>query len=124
MNKSYLVVGILFVISVSIYLYVINNARMAESTAPVDDHPVAYDAEDADVVHVEGWAIVPKMKQGERVYWFIAPDENGVSPGVFRKTIHGGDDGKQFTIVSECEAPKQTCDRLMQQFETLSEQYN
>ena len=43
---------------------------------------------------------------------------------VFKKKIHMEGTEKQTTIVSECEAPKATCDRLMQQFEQISKNYD
>ena len=122
MKSSYLIVAILFIIAVAVYLVVVNRDYAPEGgQLPAETQPAVHDA---GVVHDEGWAIVPKQQNGERVYWFIAPEHNNVSPGVFRKTIHNGADGLQFTITSECEAPKPVCDRLMKQFEEISKRYN
>jgi len=72
----------------------------------------------------EGWTIVSKMENGERVYWFFAPDIDNVSPAMFKKTIFSKDKSKQgFKVVSKCDAPKQVCDDLMKHFKILSEQY-
>jgi hypothetical protein len=74
--------------------------------------------------HEDGWTIVSKMENGDRVYWFFAPDVDNVSPAMFKKTIFSKDKSKQgFETVSECEAAKQVCDDLMKQFKTLSEKY-
>jgi phage terminase large subunit-like protein len=80
---------------------------------------------DASITHDGDWTVVSRMEKGDRVYWFVAPDVNKVSPALFKKTIHVDDkDGKKIVIVSNCEAPKQTCDDLMEKFKTLSEKYN
>ncbi len=74
--------------------------------------------------HEDGWAIVSKMENGDRVYWFFAPDIDNVSPAMFKKTILIKDKSKQgFEVVSKCDAPIQVCDDLMKQFKTLSEKY-
>lgn len=74
--------------------------------------------------HENGWAVVSKMENGERVYWFFAPDIDNVSPAMFKKTILNKDKSKQgFELVSKCDAPIQVCDDLMRQFKTLSEKY-
>ena len=74
--------------------------------------------------HEEGWTIVSKMENGDRVYWFFAPDIDNSSPAMFKKTIFNKDKSKQgFEVVSKCDAPIQVCDELMRQFKTLSEKY-
>lgn len=74
--------------------------------------------------HEDGWAIVSKMENGDRVYWFFAPDIDNVSPAMFKKTTLIKDKSKQgFEVVSKCDAPIQVCDDLMKQFKTLSEKY-
>ncbi|MDH5392451.1 MAG: hypothetical protein OEY11_04595 [Gammaproteobacteria bacterium] len=79
---------------------------------------------DASITHDGGWTVVTRMKNGNRVYWFVAPDVNKVSPALFKKTIHLKDKNtKQTLTVSKCEAAKQSCDDLMEQFKTLSEKY-
>ncbi len=80
---------------------------------------------DANITHDGDWTVVSRMENGDRVYWFVAPDVNKVSPALFKKTIHVADKGgKKIVIVSNCEAPKQTCDDLMAKFKALSEKYN
>ncbi len=74
--------------------------------------------------HEDGWTVVSKIENGDRVYWFFAPDINNVSPAMFKKTILDKDISKKgFEVVSECEAPKQVCDDLMTKFKILSEKY-
>lgn len=78
----------------------------------------------AKIFHEDNWTIVSTKEDGNRVYWFMAPDVDNVSPAVFKKTVHADDKSKLETkIVSQCEAPKQTCDDLKKQFKTLSEKY-
>lgn len=78
----------------------------------------------AKITHEEGWTIISKTENGDRVYWFLAPEVDNVSPAMFKKTVFNKDKSKQgFETVSECDAPKQVCDELMQQFKTLSEKY-
>ena len=76
------------------------------------------------ITHEDGWTIVSSMENGDRVYWFLAPNIDNVSPAIFKKMIINKDKNKQgFEIVSECDAPKQVCDDLMKKIKTLSEKY-
>lgn len=78
----------------------------------------------ADVFHDERWTIVSTTENGDRVYWFLAPEVEKVTPAMFRKTIHTRSKNEaEAVIVSECEAPKKTCDDLMKKFKVLSEKY-
>ena len=78
----------------------------------------------AKITHEDGWTIVSRMENTGRVYWFLAPEVNNVSPAMFQKIIYSGDKRElESKIVSECEAPKQTCDDLMKQFKVISEKY-
>lgn len=78
----------------------------------------------AEITHEDGWTIVSKMENTDRVYWFLAPEVDNVSPAMFKKIIYNDDKRELETkTVSECEAPKQTCDDLMKQFEVMSEKY-
>jgi hypothetical protein len=75
--------------------------------------------------HEDGWTIISSMEDGDRVYWFLAPDIDNVSPAMFKKIIFSKDKSKQgFEVVSKCDAPKQVCEDLMKQFKTLSGKYN
>jgi len=78
----------------------------------------------ADIMHEDGWRIVSKVEDGNRVYWFLAPEKDNVSPALFKKIIYLKDvSGLKTKFVSQCEAPKQTCDELMDKFRQLSEKY-
>ena len=78
----------------------------------------------ANIVQEDGWSIVSKIENGNRVYWFLAPEVNNVSPAMFKKIIYTNVKSELETkTVSQCDAPKQTCDDLMKQYKTLSEKY-
>jgi hypothetical protein len=78
----------------------------------------------ANIVHKDGWSIVSKIENGDRVYWFLAPEVNNVSPAMFKKIIYTNNKSELETkTVSQCDAPKQACDDLMKQFKILSEKY-
>jgi len=78
----------------------------------------------ADIMYEDGWTIVSKVEEGNRVYWFLAPEKDNVSPALFKKIIYAKDEsGLKMKFVSQCEAPKQTCDELMDKFRKLSEKY-
>ena len=78
----------------------------------------------AKITHEGGWTIVSKMENGNRVYWFLAPEVDNISPAMFKKIIYAGDKSELETeTVSQCEAPRQTCDDLMKKFKKLSEKY-
>jgi hypothetical protein len=78
----------------------------------------------AKTEHQDGWTIISKEEDGDRVYWFLAPDVDNVSPAMFKKIIHTNADNKhEIKTVSQCDAPKKLCDDLMKKFKTLSESY-
>ena len=78
----------------------------------------------ASITHEDGWTIVSKEENGDRVYWFLAPDVNGASPAMFKKIINTGDkDQPGIKIVSECEASKKLCDELNARFKEMSKKY-
>jgi len=78
----------------------------------------------ASITHEDGWTIVSKEENGDRVYWFIAPDVNGASPAMFKKMINTSDKNQPgIKIVSECEASKKLCDELNARFKEMSEKY-
>jgi hypothetical protein len=77
----------------------------------------------AEITHENNWTIVSMTENGDRVYWFLAPEIEKASPAMFKKVIHTDKNKEKTEIVSECKAPKQTCDDLMKQFNTLSEKY-
>ena len=78
----------------------------------------------AKIAHEDGWTIVSKIESGDRVYWFLAPEVDNVSPAMFKKIIYTNVKSELETkTVSQCDAPKQTCDDLMKQFKILSEKH-
>jgi len=78
----------------------------------------------AKITHEDGWTIVSKMENADRVYWFLAPEVDNVSPAMFKKIVYRGDQPELETkTVSQCDAPKKTCDDLMVKFKNLSEKY-
>ena len=90
------------------------------------DHSVEGLTDDpsAKITREDGWTIVSKMENTDRVYWFLAPEVDNVSPAMFKKIVYTGDKKELETrTVSECEAPKQTCDDLIKKFKSLSEKY-
>ena len=75
-------------------------------------------------MYEDGWTIVSKIEDGNRVYWFLAPEKDNVSPALFKKIIYLNDEtGLKTRFVSQCEASKQRCDALMDEFNQLSEKY-
>ena len=78
----------------------------------------------AKITHEGDWTIISKMENGDRVYWFLAPEVDNVSPAIFKKIVYTRDKRELETeTVSQCEAPRQTCDDLMKKFKSLSEKY-
>ena len=78
----------------------------------------------AKITNEGGWTIVSKLENGDRVYWFLAPEVDNVSPAMFKKIIYTKNKSELETeTVSQCDAPKQTCDDLMKKFKSLSEKY-
>ena len=120
----------LSIISLITIYFLTGCSEPQDATVSVDP-TMTYDAfeeetktPDASITHDGDWTVVSRMVKGDRVYWFVAPDVNEVSPALFKKTIHfDGKNSKETKTVSKCEAPKQTCDELMEKFKTLSDKY-
>jgi len=102
----------------------------AENTARIDE-PSVYRAFEAikkkpaaSISHQDGWSIVSLTEKGNRVYWFLAPDEDNITPALIKKTIHEKNkDTHEIVIISECGALREKCEVLMKKFKTLSEGY-
>ena len=78
----------------------------------------------AKITHESGWTIVSKVENGDRVYWFLAPEVDNVSPAMFKKIVYTGNKSElENKTVSQCDAPRQTCENLMKKFKSLSEKY-
>lgn len=98
----------------------------SKTDAPGVENPAADPAKNpsAKITHEDGWTIVSRMENGDRVYWFLAPEVDNVSPAMFKKIIYDRNKSDLDTkTVSQCDAPKQVCDDLMRQFKELSERY-
>lgn len=94
-----------------------------DPTMTYDAYEEATQTPDASITKDGDWKVVTKMEKGNRVYWFVAPNVDNVSPALFKKTIQLDKNSKTTLSVSKCEAPKKTCDKLMQKFKTLSVKY-
>ncbi len=78
----------------------------------------------AQVSHESGWTIVSKIENGDRIYWFLAPEVDNVSPAMFKKIVYSKNKSDLETkTVSQCDAPRQICDDLMKEFKNLSKSY-
>lgn len=116
-----------YIFTLSLFIFLIgcfgadNKADNPGSNRSLDD---LTESPTAKITHENGWTIVSKMEDKDRVYWFLAPEVDNVSPAMFKKIIFSSDKSELETkTVSECEAPRQTCDDLMKQFKVLSEKY-
>ena len=104
---------------------------LAAENATKIDEPSVYRAFEAikkdpaaSISHQDGWSIVSLTEKGDRVYWFLAPDEDDVTPALIKKTIHEkSKDTHEIVIISECVAPRKKCEVLMKQFKALSKDY-
>ena len=116
-----------FIITLPLFFFLVACSGTDNNTvASGVDHSGEYltNNPSAKITHEDGWTIISKMGNGARVYWFLAPDVDNVSSAVFKKIIHTRDKSELGTeTVSQCDAPKQTCDDLMKQFKNLSEKF-
>jgi hypothetical protein len=116
-----------FIVALALFFFLVACSKTDNKTdAPGVDHSVEYltNNPSAKITHEDGWTIISKIENGDRVYWFLAPDVDNVSSAVFKKIIHARNKSDlQTETVSQCDAPKQTCDDLMKQFKILSETY-
>ena len=123
MNKKHL--HYIFTLSLLVFLVACSGTdsksgatRVGHSVEDLTKNP------SAKITHENGWTIVSKVENGDRVYWFLAPEVDNVSPAMFKKIVYTGNKNELETkTVSQCDAPKQTCDDLMKKYESLSEKY-
>lgn len=98
-----------------------NNTNVSGVSHSVDDLTKKTSAK---ITHESGWTIISKIENGDRVYWFLAPEVNNVSPAMFKKIVYAKNKNKlENKLVSQCDAPRQTCDDLMKKFKSLSDKY-
>ena len=115
-----------YIFTLSLFIFLIgcfgadNKADNPGSNRSLDD---LTESPTAKITHENGWTIVSKMEDNDRVYWFLAPEVDKTTPAMFKKTVHVTENTRETVVVSECEAPKQVCDDLMEHFKTLSEKY-
>ena len=96
----------------------VNEAAIAQTLEKLSGSP------SADNMYEHGWTIVSKVEDGNRVYWFLAPEKDNVSPALFKKIIYESEEsGLKTKLISQCEAPKQICEELMDKYRKLSEKY-
>ena len=116
-----------FIVALAMFFFLVACSKTDDKTdAPGVDHSVEYltNNSSAKITHEDGWTITSKIENGDRVYWFLAPEVDNVSSAVFKKIIYTGNKSELKTeTVSQCDAPRQTCDDLMERFKTLSEKY-
>ncbi len=125
MNRKLVTVAILFLVAALIYATVIMRFGSSPQQKPsLPSAPEAPESKQSQSLLDAGWAVVERKEDGNRVYWFLPPGEGEDKPAIFKKLIREDDAQRGVTILSECEAPKATCDELQQAFETLSSQYN
>lgn len=96
----------------------VNEPAIAQSLEKLSGSP------SAEIMYEDGWTIVSKVEDGNRVYWFMAPEKDNVSPALFKKIIYESDEsGLKLKLDSQCVAPKQICEELMDKYRKLSEKY-
>ncbi len=116
-----------YIIILPLFVFLIACSRTENKVeAPNVGHSLTSPTKNASskIIHEGGWTIVSKVENGDRVYWFLAPEVNNVSPAMFKKIVYTGAKSELETkMVNQCDAPKQECDDLMSKFKSLSEKY-
>ena len=115
-----------FILLVLLYTLVACSGTTGKTATPAASNSLELQKEmpAAKITREGNWTIVSQTEDGNRVYWFLAPETGKVTPAMFKKTVYARSDSKrESVVVSKCDAPKKTCDELMQQFETLSKKY-
>ena len=77
----------------------------------------------ANISQQGGWTIISLVEDGNHVLWFFAPEEHAAHPAMIKRTYVEKDGGIEIVMVSFCQAPKQKCDDLAEEFKHLNKQY-
>jgi len=72
------------------------------------------------VTKPDGWIIVNEEAPGLSV-WSFAPPGHYAYPAVVRRTVRQADGRVYVVTTALCQADKLSCDRLMRQFQQLTE---
>lgn len=77
----------------------------------------------ANISQQGGWTIISLVEEGNHVLWFFAPEEHAAHPAMIKRTILEKDGELEIKIVTFCQAPKQKCDDLLEQFKHLNKTF-
>jgi len=77
----------------------------------------------ANTSYQAGWTIISLVENGNHVIWFFSPKKHTAYPAVIKKSIVAKGNGIETKIVTLCEAPKPDCDKLIEQFKNINNEY-
>jgi len=77
----------------------------------------------ANTSYQAGWTIISLVENGNHVIWFFSPKKHTAYPAVIKKSIVAKGNGIETKIVTLCEAAKPECDKLINQFKTINNEY-
>jgi len=77
----------------------------------------------ANTSYQGGWTIISLIENNNQVIWFFSPKKHAAYPAVVKKTIIAKGNGLETKIVTLCEAAKPDCDKLIEQFKKINNDY-
>jgi len=77
----------------------------------------------ANTSYQAGWTIISLIENGSHVIWFFSPKKHTAYPAVIKKSIIAKGNGIETKIVTLCEAAKPDCDKLIDQFKKINNEY-
>ncbi|TKB45369.1 molecular chaperone DnaJ [Thalassotalea mangrovi] len=69
-----------------------------------------------------GWTIIEDKEDGNFVLWSFTPESHEAHPAAVKRTILEKDKHIYVRMSALCQAEKEPCDKLMEQFEQLNKQ--
>lgn len=69
----------------------------------------------------DGWTIIDDSTGSDRSLWSFTPPEHPAHPAAVKRTVHESNGSVWIDMTALCQAEKEPCDTLIEEFKTLNE---
>ncbi len=112
---------------------IIENFKVQQSSASEPTNEIEYSSvaealaelskkEEIKMNVSQGWTIITEYHDATITMWSFAPNDNPAYPAVAKRVFYEEQNGWYVTMNILCEAPKEACDKFVQDFEDLNEE--
>jgi hypothetical protein len=75
-----------------------------------------------DVSTQGGWTIISDKENGNMVLWSFTPENHDAHPAAIKRTVFEQDGSVNIRMTALCQAKKDPCDKLIEEFKELNAQ--